>query len=60
MIIQTNTWVCEVCGAFSVESHRVRMHADEIIVTPADWDYRTVDGAEKLCCAECVEKCEPF
>lgn len=64
MIVQTNTFICEIEGCESVysSSEAQSLYYDPVITPPEGWATVNVPGTsgyeEKLACAKCAPKFE--
>ena len=60
MIIQTNTFICEVCERMESVTKEVGIYDDPVISFPENtkWGYRYIinGGDDKLRCPECFER----
>lgn len=50
MIIQTNLFICEVCGATESHSEQTSPYSDPIVQPPKGWNY---DANDRWVCAVC-------
>lgn len=70
MIIQTNTFICEICGRMESVTKEVGIYDDPVIIFPENtrpvilcpendkWGYRYISdgGDDKLRCPECLRE----
>lgn len=57
-IIQTNIWICEICGHISSKVNEVSSYDDPVVTPPNNeiWDYTGDFPNEKLTCPNCLQK----
>lgn len=56
MIVQTNTWICEVCDRVASTTEIVSPYSDPVVTPPSgeEWCYVIVDDCERLACPSCT------
>ena len=57
-VIQTNKWVCEVCGKEVLDTKETFPYSDPVVIPPGEveWKYVGKIPNEKLACPDCQNK----